>query len=45
MGYLALLFCPDEKLVRVISQVFADLDFTVEPVHEPFAAVDESVLE
>jgi len=39
MGYLALLFCPDEKLVRVISQVFADLDFTVEPVHEPFAAV------
>src|SRR5271156_6768846 len=39
MGYQALLFCPDEKLARVVSQVFSDLDFTVEPVHEPFAAV------
>ena len=39
MGYQALLFCPDEKLARVVSQVFGELDFTVEPVHEPFAAV------
>src|ERR1700684_4172007 len=39
MGYQALLFCPDEKLARVVSQVFGDLDFSVDPVHEPFAAV------
>lgn len=39
MGYQALLFCPDEKLARVVSQVFSELDFTTEPVHEPFAAV------
>jgi TonB family protein len=39
MGYQALLFCPDEKLARVVSQVFGELDFIVEPVHEPFAAV------
>jgi protein TonB len=39
MGYQALLFCPDEKMARVVSQVFSELDFTVEPVHEPFAAV------
>ena len=39
MGYQALLFCPEEKLARIVSQVFGELDFTVEPVHEPFAAV------
>src|SRR6266478_9350943 len=39
MGYQALLFCPDEKLARVVSQVFSELDFTVEPLQEPFAAV------
>ena len=39
MGYQSLLFCPDEKLASVVSQVFGELDFTVEPVHEPFAAV------
>jgi protein TonB len=39
MGYQALLFCPDEKLARVVGQVFSELDFTIEPVHEPFAAV------
>ncbi len=39
MGYQALLFCPDEKLARVVSQVFTELDFTVDPVQEPFAAV------
>ena len=39
MGYQALLFCPDEKLARVVSQVFGELDFSLESVHEPFAAV------
>jgi CheY-like chemotaxis protein len=39
MGYQALLFCPDEKLARVVAQVFTELDFKVEPVNEPFAAV------
>ncbi len=39
MGYQALLFCPDEKLASIVSQVFCDLDFSVEAVHEPFAAV------
>src|SRR5271163_3664477 len=39
MGYQALLFCPDEKLARVVSQVFGELDFAIEVVLEPFAAV------
>src|ERR1035438_1331705 len=39
MGYQALLFCPDEKLGKVVTQVFNELEFTVEAVHEPFAAV------
>src|SRR6266436_5887070 len=39
MGYQALLFCLDEKLARVVTQVFSELDFHVEPVNEPFAAV------
>jgi periplasmic protein TonB len=39
MGYQALLFCPDEKLSNVVSQVFTDLDFSVEVVHDPFGAV------
>ena len=39
MGYQALLFCSDEKLARVVSHVFSELDFSVEPVNEPFAAV------
>ena len=39
MGYQALLFCPDEKLARVVSQVFGELDFAVDAVQEPFAAV------
>jgi TonB family protein len=39
MGYQALLFCPDEKLARVVSQVFTELDFGIELVHEPFGAV------
>lgn len=39
MGYQALLFCPDEKLARIVAQVFGDLEFNVEPVQEPFSAV------
>ncbi len=39
MGYQALLFCPDEKSARTVTHVLNDLDFTVEPCTEPFAAV------
>jgi periplasmic protein TonB len=39
MGYQALLFCPDEKTARTVTQVLNDLDFVVEPCTEPFAAV------
>lgn len=39
MSYQALLFCPDEKTARVVSQVLSELEFTVEPCNEPFAAV------
>jgi TonB family protein len=39
MSYAALLFCPDEKTSRVLSQVLGDLEFNVEACTEPFAAV------
>ncbi len=39
MSYAALLFCPDEKTSRVLSQVLGDLEFSVEACAEPFAAV------
>jgi TonB family protein len=39
MGYQALLFCPDEKTARTVTNVLNDLDFTVEPCTEPFGAV------
>jgi len=39
MGYQALLYCPDEKLARVVSHVFSELDFSLEPAQEPFIAV------
>ncbi len=39
MGYQALLFCPDEKTARTVTQVLGELDFTVVPCTEPFAAV------
>ncbi|HEV3205868.1 MAG TPA: TonB family protein [Terriglobales bacterium] len=39
MSYQALLFCPDERTARVVSQVLSELEFDVEPCHEPFAAV------
>ncbi|MGA8149687.1 MAG: TonB family protein [Terriglobales bacterium] len=39
MSYKALLFCPDEKAARTVTQVLTELDFQVEPCNEPFAAV------
>jgi len=39
MGYQALLFCVDEKLARVASQLFSELEFAVVSVNDPFAAV------
>jgi TonB family protein len=39
MGYQALLFCPDEKAARTVTQVLGELDFEVIPCSEPFAAV------
>ena len=39
MGYQALLFCPDEKTARPVTQVLSELDFNVVPCTEPFAAV------
>jgi protein TonB len=39
MGYQALLFCPDEKTARTVTQVLSELDFNVTPCTEPFAAV------
>jgi protein TonB len=39
MGYQALLFCPDEKTARTVTQVLSELDFAVVPCTEPFAAV------
>jgi TonB family protein len=39
MGYQALLFCPDEKTARGVTQVLSELDFAVIPCTEPFAAV------
>jgi TonB family protein len=39
MGYQALLFCPDEKTARTVTQVLSELEFNVESCIEPFAAV------
>lgn len=39
MTFHALLFCPDEKTSRVTTQILNELEFTVEPSTEPFAAV------
>ena len=39
MSYKALLFCPDEKTARTVTQVLTELDFSVESAVEPFAAV------
>ncbi|HXY10180.1 MAG TPA: hypothetical protein VEI52_20225 [Terriglobales bacterium] len=39
MSYKALLFCPEQKTLRTVSQILAELDFEIEACHEPFAAV------
>jgi protein TonB len=41
MSYQALLFCPDEKTARTVTQVLSELDFAVTPCTEPFAAVKQ----
>jgi periplasmic protein TonB len=45
MKYNALLFCPDEKTARVVTQILTELDFRVEPCNEPFAAVKKLMSE
>ena len=39
MAFQALLFCPDDKTARTVTQVLGELEFTVEACTEPFAAV------
>jgi TonB family protein len=39
MSYKSLLFCPDEKAARVVTQVLSELEFAVELSNEPFATV------
>jgi len=39
MGYQALLFCPDEKTARSVTQVLGELEFNVDACAETFAAV------
>jgi periplasmic protein TonB len=45
MSYKALLFCPEEKTARVVTQVLSELEFQVEPCNEPFAAVKRLMAE
>src|SRR5262245_32296113 len=45
MSYQALLFYSDEKTARVLMQVLDELDFSVEPDSEPFAAVKTLMLQ
>src|SRR3977135_2040185 len=45
MGDQALLFCPDEKTARTVTQVLSELDFAVSPCTEPFAAVKKLMAE
>jgi periplasmic protein TonB len=45
MSYKALLFCPDEKTARTVTQVLTELDFQVEACNEPFAAVKKLTTE
>jgi TonB family protein len=39
MAFQALLFCPDDKTARTVTQVLSELEFNVESCTEPFAAV------
>jgi TonB family protein len=39
MSYKSLLFCPDERTARVVTQILTELEFAVEAANEPFGAV------
>ena len=39
MSYQALLFCPDEKTARTVTQVLSELDFEVQACADTFGAV------
>jgi protein TonB len=39
MSYKALLFCPDERTAKTVTQVLTELEFQVEACNEPFGAV------
>lgn len=39
MSYQALLFCPDQKTARIVTQVLTELEFRVDICSEPFGAV------
>jgi periplasmic protein TonB len=39
MSYKSLLFCPDERTARTVTQVLRELEFAVEPANDPFSAV------
>ena len=45
MSFTSLLFCPDENTARLVTQVLSELDFTVDTVHESFAAVQRLTAE
>jgi len=45
MSYRSLLFCPDEKTARLVTQVLSELDFAVEPANEPYLAVKKLISE
>ena len=45
MAYQALLFCPEEKTARTVTQVLSELDFEVTACTEPFAAVKKLMAE
>jgi protein TonB len=39
MSYKALLFCPDDRTAKTVTQVLNELEFQVEVCNEPFTAV------
>jgi len=45
MSYKSLLFCPDERTARLVTQVLKELEFAVESANEPFAAVKKLEVE
>jgi periplasmic protein TonB len=45
MSYKALLFCPEEKTGRTVTQVLSELEFEVQACNEPFAAVKKLTTE